>query len=113
MKAQEYLKSTGIGDTAYFAPEAEFFLFDAIRFATGPNEGYYHIESSEGWWGSGKETNPDGSANRGYKTRYKGGYFPVSPGDQYADLRDEIVSTLETVGLAVERAHHEVGTAGQ
>ncbi len=112
-KAEEYLKSTGIGDTAYFGPEAEFFLFDSVRFDTNEHEGYYHIESSEGWWNTGAETNPDGSANRGYKTRYKGGYFPVSPGDQFADIRDEICSTLGEVGISVERAHHEVGTAGQ
>jgi len=113
MKAQEYLKSTGIGDTAFFAPEAEFFIFDSVRFETNQHEGYYHIDSDEGWWNAGSETTSDGTPNRGYKTRYKGGYFPVSPGDQYADLRDEIVTTLGKVGLDVERAHHEVGTAGQ
>mgnify|MGYP000970236327 FL=1 len=112
-KAIEYLKSTGIGDTAYFAPEAEFFIFDSVRFDTNQHEGYYHIESSEAWWNTGAEYDEDGNANRGYKTRYKGGYFPVSPGDQFADLRDEMVKTLEQVGLSVERAHHEVGTAGQ
>ncbi len=112
-KAQEYLKSTGIGDTAFFAPEAEFFIFDSVRFDTQPNEGYYHIDSSEGWWNTGAESEIDGSPNRGYKTRYKGGYFPVSPGDQFADLRDEMCAVLEQVGLEVERAHHEVGTAGQ
>ena len=112
-KAVEYLKSTGIGDTAFFAPEAEFFIFDSVRFDTNQHEGYYHIESSEGWWNTGVETEADGSANRGYKTRYKGGYFPVSPGDQFADLRDEMCKVLEEVGLKLERAHHEVGTAGQ
>ncbi|MDE0572931.1 type I glutamate--ammonia ligase [Demequina sp. B12] len=113
MKAQEYLKSTGIGDTAFFAPEAEFFLFDSVRFATNQHEGYYHIDSSEGWWNTGRETELDGSPNLGYKTRFKGGYFPVSPGDQMADLRDEICTVLGEVGLDLERAHHEVGTAGQ
>ncbi|GIG55564.1 type I glutamate--ammonia ligase [Demequina activiva] len=113
MKAQEYLKSTGIGDTAFFAPEAEFFIFDSVRFDTNQHEGYYHIESSEGWWNTGKETELDGSPNLGYKTRYKGGYFPVSPGDQMADIRDEICTVLGEVGLELERAHHEVGTAGQ
>lgn len=112
-KAQEYLKSSGIGDTAFFAPEAEFFIFDSVRFATNPNEGYYHLESSEGWWTRGNELEADGSPNRGYKTRFKGGYFPVSPGDRYADLRDQMCSVLGQVGLEVERAHHEVGTAGQ
>ncbi|MFW2514477.1 type I glutamate--ammonia ligase [Demequina sp. SO4-13] len=113
MKAQEYLKSTGIGDTAFFAPEAEFFIFDSVRFDTNQHEGYYHIESSEGWWNTGKETELDGSPNLGYKTRFKGGYFPLSPGDQMADIRDEICTVLGEVGLDLERAHHEVGTAGQ
>ncbi|WP_061962272.1 type I glutamate--ammonia ligase [Demequina flava] len=113
MKAQEYLKSTGIGDTAFFAPEAEFFLFDSVRFETNQHEGYYHVDSSEGAWNTGRETELDGTPNRGYKTRYKGGYFPVSPGDQMADLRDQICTTLSEVGLDLERAHHEVGTAGQ
>ncbi|WP_084126709.1 type I glutamate--ammonia ligase [Demequina sp. NBRC 110054] len=112
-KAIEYLKSTGIGDTAYFAPEAEFFIFDSVRFDTNQHEGYYHIDSSEAWWNTGAETEMDGGPNLGYKTRIKGGYFPVSPGDQMADLRDEMVQVLEQVGLSVERAHHEVGTAGQ
>src|SRR6187551_645999 len=112
-KAVEYLKSTGIGDTAFFAPEAEFFIFDSVRFDTNQHEGYYHIESSEAWWNTGVEYEEDGTPNRGYKTRYKGGYFPVSPGDQFADLRDEMCKVLEEVGLSIERAHHEVGTAGQ
>src|SRR6478609_5890847 len=112
-KAVEYLKSTGIGDTAFFAPEAEFFIFDSVRFDTNQHEGYYHIDSSEAWWNTGVEYEEDGTPNRGYKTRYKGGYFPVSPGDQFADLRDEMCKVLEEVGLSIERAHHEVGTAGQ
>ncbi len=113
MKAVEYLKSTGIGDTAFFAPEAEFFIFDSVRYDTNEHEGYYHIESAEGWWTTGDKVDAEGNPTRGYKTRYKGGYFPLSPGDQFADIRDEMVSTLEAVGLEVERAHHEVGTAGQ
>jgi glutamine synthetase len=111
-KAEEYLKSTGIGDTAYIGPEAEFFIFDSARFATGPNEGYYHLDSVEGWWNSGQEYGEDGP-NRGYKTRYKGGYFPIPPSDQFADIRDEMATTLGDVGLSIERAHHEVGTGGQ
>ena len=75
---------------------------------TGANEGYYHIDSVEGWWNSGKEGD-----NHGYKTRFKGGYFPVAPYDHYSDLRDDMVKNLEACGLLVERAHHEVGTAGQ
>jgi len=113
MKAQEYLKSTGIGDTAFFAPEAEFFIFDSVRFDTNQHESYYHIGSSSGWWNTGAETEVDGSPNRGYKTRIKGGYFPVSPGDQFSDLRDEMCTVLTQVGLDMERAHHEVGSGGQ
>ncbi len=112
-KAEKYLASTGLADTAFFAPEAEFFVFDSVRFNTGMNEGFYHIDSIEGVWNSGKEFNADGSDNRGYKTRTKGGYFPVSPTDQLADLRDSMVTKLGEVGLLVERSHHEVGTAGQ
>ncbi|MDO7867024.1 type I glutamate--ammonia ligase [Nocardioides jiangxiensis] len=107
-KAQAYLASTGIADTAYFAPEAEFYIFDSVRYATSANEGFYHIDSVEGWWNSGNE-----GENRGYKTRFKGGYFPVAPYDHFTDLRDEMVKNLEGAQLLVERAHHEVGTAGQ
>lgn len=78
-KAEAYLKTTGIGDTAFFAPEAEFFIFDSVRFATNQHEGYYHIDSSEAAWNTGVEYEEDGTPNRGYKTRIKGGYFPVSP----------------------------------
>ena len=112
-KAEAYLASTGIGDTAYFAPEAEFFIFDSVRFATNQHEGYYHIDSIEAAWNTGVEYEENGDPNRGYKTRYKGGYFPVSPSDHFADLRDEMCTVLGEVGLDLERAHHEVGTAGQ
>jgi len=107
-KAQAYLASTGIGDTAYFAPEAEFYVFDSVRFETKQNAGYYHIDSEAGAWNTGAE-----SDNRGYKVKYKGGYFPVAPVDHFGELRDEIVMEIEKTGLQVERAHHEVGTAGQ
>jgi glutamine synthetase len=109
-KAEKYLASTGIGDTAYFGPEAEFYIFDDVRFETKQNAGYYYIDSIEGAWNSGRE---EEGGNRGYKTRYKGGYFPVPPVDHYADLRDEMSTTLVQLGIPVERAHHEVGTAGQ
>jgi len=109
-KAQAYLKSTGIGDTAYFAPEAEFYVFDDVRFETKQNAGYYHIDSVAGAWNTGRV---EEGGNRGYKVKYKGGYFPVPPVDHFADLRDEITVELERSGLVVERAHHEVGTAGQ
>ncbi|GII98077.1 L-glutamine synthetase [Sediminihabitans luteus] len=109
-KAEAYLKSTGIADTAFFAPEAEFYVFDDVRFKTSQNESYYHIDSVEAAWNTGRV---EEGGNKGYKTRYKGGYFPVSPNDQFADLRDEMCAQLAAVGLDVERAHHEVGTAGQ
>ncbi len=112
-KAEAYLASTGVGDTAFFAPEAEFYIFDAVRFETKENAGYYHIDSEAGAWNTGNEQESDGRPNRGYKVKYKGGYFPVTPVDHFADLRDVMVKNLEMVGLSVERAHHEVGTAGQ
>ena len=109
-KAEAYLRRPGIADTAYFGPEAEFYIFDDVRFETKQNAGYYYIDSVEGWWNTGRD---EDGGNRGYKTRYKGGYFPVPPVDHYADLRDSMVLALGGVGFEVERAHHEVGTAGQ
>lgn len=109
-KAEAYLKSTGIADTAFFAPEAEFYAFDGIRYQTTPGSTFYEIESNTAAWNMGRE---EEGHNKGYKTRFKGGYFPVSPNDHFADFRDEICERLEEVGLKVERAHHEVGTAGQ
>jgi glutamine synthetase len=109
-KAEEYLRSTGIADTAYFGPEAEFYVFDDVRFETAQNRSYYHIDSIEGAWNTGRV---EDGGNRGYKTRYKGGYFPVPPVDHYADLRDQMTRTLIASGIEVERAHHEVGTGGQ
>ena len=110
---ERYPSNLPVADTAFFAPEAEFFVFDSARFKTSANESMYHVDSIEGAWNSGNEFNADGSDNRGYKTRIKGGYFPVSPTDQMADLRDQMVVRLAEVGLLVERSHHEVGTAGQ
>ncbi|AGK76732.1 type I glutamate--ammonia ligase [Streptomyces microflavus] len=107
-KAEAYLASTGFADTAYFGPEAEFYVFDNVRFQTSANESFYHIDSEAGAWNTGSEEN-----NRGYKVRYKGGYFPVPPVDHFADLRAEISLELDKNGLQVERQHHEVGTAGQ
>ena len=109
-KAEAYLTSTGIADTVYFGPEAEFYIFDDVRFETKINAGYYFIDSIEGSWNTGRV---EEGGNRGYKTRVKGGYFPVPPVDHYADLRDKMCSTLAEAGLHVERSHHEVGTAGQ
>lgn len=109
-KAETYLVASGIADTAYFGPEAEFYVFDSIRYETAPQQGYYYIDSVEGAWNTGRDE-PGG--NRGYKTAYKSGYFPVPPQDHYADLRSAMVRNLTGAGLVVEKAHHEVGTAGQ
>ncbi|HEX3924844.1 MAG TPA: glutamine synthetase beta-grasp domain-containing protein, partial [Streptosporangiaceae bacterium] len=109
-KAEDYLRGTGTGDTAFFGPEAEFYIFDSARFETSPNAGYYYLDSVEGAWNTGREE-PGG--NLGYKPRYKGGYFPVPPADHYTDLRSEMVSALIECGIQVEMQHHEVGTAGQ
>jgi len=109
-KAEQYLANSGIADTAYFGAEAEFYVFDSIRYDTTANEAFYHIDSIEGQWNTGRE---EEGGNRGYKTKYKGGYFPVPPVDHYADLRDQITRNLIAAGIEVERAHHEVGTAGQ
>ena len=109
-KAEAHLQSSGIADTAYFGPEAEFYVFDDVRFETKQNAGYYYIDSIEAAWNTGRE---EEGGNRGYKTRYKGGYFPVPPVDHYADLRDQMCLALGAAGIEVERAHHEVGTAGQ
>jgi glutamine synthetase len=108
-KAEAYLKSTGIGDTAYFGPEPEFFIFDDIRFGQSYQHGFYHIDAAEGFWNSGRDEGP----NLGYKPRYKEGYFPVPPMDSHQDLRTEMMLELEKVGVEVEVHHHEVGTAGQ
>lgn len=109
-KAQAYLASTAIADTAYFGPEAEFYVFDDVRFETKANGAHYSIDSIAGAWNTGRV---EEGGNRGYKVRYKGGYFPVPPVDHFADLRDEMVVELTNAGLEIERAHHEVGTAGQ
>jgi glutamine synthetase len=109
-KAEAYLRGSGIADTAYFGAEAEFYIFDSVRFDTTINSSYHYIDSISGVWNSGAE---EEGGNKGYKPRLKGGYFPVTPMDHYADLRDEMTANLEAAGLVVERAHHEVGTGGQ
>jgi glutamine synthetase len=109
-KAELFLKQTGIADLSYWGPEAEFYIFDSIRFDQTPYEGYYHIDAVAGVWNSGAE---EGGKNLGYKPRYKGGYFQLPPTDHYQDLRSEMVRNLERVGIEVEVHHHEVGTAGQ
>lgn len=109
-KAEEYLASTGIADTANFASEAEFFIFEDVRYSSTPNHSFYSVDSDEAWWNSGRA---EEGGNLGHKTGVKGGYFPVSPVDKQADLRDAICVALDEVGLEVERSHHEVGAAGQ
>ncbi len=109
-KAERYIASTGIADTAFFAPEAEFYIFDEVRYEVVQGSSFYKVDSVEAAWNSGRDE-PGG--NLGNKTPYKGGYFPVSPVDQLADLRDDISLKLIEAGLELERAHHEVGTAGQ
>ena len=108
-KGISYLQLTGIADTAYFGPEAEFFIFDDVRFETDERQGFYRIDSVEGHWNTGRDEEP----NLGYKPAYKGGYFPVPPGDHLQNLRSEMVLEMEALGIAIEAHHHEVGTAGQ
>jgi glutamine synthetase len=108
-KAEEYLKKTGIADTIYIGPEAEFFLFDHVRYGGDANSAFYFIDSREGWWQSGEELEP----NLGAQIPPKMGYFPVPPTDTMQDVRSKIVLALEGVGVTVEVHHHEVGTAGQ
>src|SRR6266403_316702 len=107
-KAESYLKNSGLADTAYFGAEAEFFIFDNVRFDQNQHSGFYFIDAEEGRWNSGREEN-----NLGYRPRYKEGYFPVPPTDHYQDLRAEMVETMIACGLNIECHHHEVATGGQ
>ncbi len=109
-KAEDYLRGTGLADTAYFGPEAEFYIFDSVRFDQNQFSAYHFIDSVEGVWNSGAV---EDGGNKGYKPRYKEGYFPVPPMDHYQDLRSEMVRQLEACGIDIEVQHHEVGTAGQ
>lgn len=108
-KALAYLLSTGIADQAYFGPEAEFFIFDDVRFDSKPNGTFYEIDSMEGRWNSGREEMP----NLGYKPRFKEGYFPVAPTDSLVDLRSEMTLNLIEAGIPIEAHHHEVASGGQ
>ncbi|MBW2440031.1 MAG: type I glutamate--ammonia ligase [Deltaproteobacteria bacterium] len=108
-KADAYLKNSGIGDVAYIGPEAEFFIFDDIRFESSRFGAFYEIDSIEGTWNTGRDEGP----NLGYKPRHKEGYFPVPPTDKFQDLRTQMVLTLEELGIETEAQHHEVATAGQ
>jgi glutamine synthetase len=107
-KAESYLRASGIADTCYFGPEPEFFIFDSVRYDVAPRGAFYEIDSSEATWNSGKE-----GPNPGYTVRHKEGYFPVPPTDQLADIRAEIMLTMQESGVQIEVGHHEVGTAGQ
>ena len=109
MKAEAYLKKTGIADTCYIGPELEFFIFDEVRFEQNQHMAMYQIDSVEGAWNSARFEEP----NLGYKPSFKGGYFPVSPTDTFHDLRGEMVAEMRKVGITVEAHHHEVATAGQ
>ena len=108
-KTVNYLKSTGIADTAFMGPEAEFFVFDDVRCGYSTNSGFHYLDSNEAHWNSGRVENP----NLGYKIRPKEGYFPVPPADQLMDLRSEMTQTMIDIGMVIEAQHHEVATAGQ
>ena len=114
-KAESYLKSTGYGDTSFWGPEVEFFIFDSVQFDYDSNSSMHRVDSDEGIWNSGAETMLDGKTpNRGYRPRHKEGYFPVSPMDSAQDLRSEMVRSLvNDFGLTIEAQHHEVATGGQ
>ena len=109
MKAEAYLQSTGLGDTAYFGPEPEFFVFDDVRYESDINHAAYYVDSREGNWNTGRDEGP----NLGYKPRYKEGYFPVSPSDSLNDIRTEMTMLMEQVGIQMECHHHEVASGGQ
>ncbi len=108
-KAEQYLLTTGLADTIYFGPEAEFFIFDDVRYAQDQRSAFYQVDSVEGSWNTGRDEGP----NLGYKPRYKEGYFPVPPTDHFQDLRSEMILTMERLGIEVEVQHHEVATGGQ
>ncbi|MGA2863144.1 MAG: type I glutamate--ammonia ligase [Verrucomicrobiota bacterium] len=108
-RAEKYLASTGIGDAAYFGPEAEFFIFDNVQFDHKTNGTFYAVDSNEGIWNTGRDEAP----NTGYKLRHKEGYFPAPPADTQTDIRAEMMLLMEQLGLHIEKGHHEVATAGQ
>jgi glutamine synthetase len=112
-RSVEYLNATGIGDTAYIGPEAEFFIFDGVTYRNDPDESGFQVLSKEGAWATGDKADPSGQLNLGHKVAYKTGYFPLPPRDQLQDLRSEMVVMMESVGIKIEVHHHEVGTAGQ
>ena len=99
-KAEEYLAASGVADTCYFGAEAEFYIFDSVRYGSDPHQTFHHIDSIEGWWNTGRV---EDGGNRGYKTPYKAGYFPVPPLDHYTDLCAEMVTNLINAGFTVEK----------
>jgi glutamine synthetase len=111
-KAFKYVQSLGLADVAYFGPEAEFFIFDSVRYDQNQHEGYYHVDSIEGIWNSGRPMDGDGP-NLGNKLRYKEGYFPIPPSDSLQDIRTECMLLMEECGIEIEAQHHEVATGGQ
>ena len=108
-KAEAYLGTTGLADTCYFGPEAEFFIFNDVRYSQDQRHAFYQVDSVEGNWNSGTDEGP----NLGYKIRPKEGYFPVPPADHFRDLRSEMILTMERLGIKIEVQHHEVATTGQ
>ncbi len=108
-KAEAYLKQTGLADTSYWGPEAEFFIFDDVRYGSDTNSAFYRVDSREAWWNSAKDAGP----NLGGQIPAKRGYCPVPPADQFQDLRSKMVLQLEAAGVEIEVHHHEVATAGQ
>ncbi len=107
-KAEAYLKSSGIGDTAYFGPEAEFFLFDDVRYSNAPNKVSFQIDAVDAAWNTDTEYE---SGNMGHRPGVKGGYFPVNPTDSAQDIRSEMLSTMKRMGIKVDKHHHEVASA--
>ena len=112
-KAEDHLRASGVADTCYVGPEAEFFIFDSVNFASSKHAAHYEVDSVEGSWNTGRRIEADGTPNRGYKPREKEGYFPLPPMDHFQDLRTEMMLALEQVGIEVEIQHHEVGSGGQ
>jgi glutamine synthetase len=109
-KAVEFLAGTGLGDTAFFGPEPEFFMFDSVEYDQTMNSSYYKVDSSEGLWNTGRS---EAGGNLGYKIRNKQGYFPVPPLDSFQDIRTEMLLTMADCGVPIEKHHHEVATGGQ
>jgi glutamine synthetase len=107
LKAEEYLKSTGIGDTAFFGPEAEFFLFDDVRFSNTMNKVSFEVDATDASWNTDADYE---MGNMGHRPGVKGGYFPVNPTDAGQDVRSEMLSTMKRVGMKVDKHHHEVAS---